>query len=221
MTETHKPRRTRLVPEARRQLILDAAAQIVTVEGLSAVNMDRLGREAGVSKALVYNYFPNRIALLRALLLREVQLYQDKQRTDAARAHDMDTFIRVTTRAYLDHIADKGVLIQRLMNEPAIAAVMEDRDRADRQRTVAFLASRIREGTTMPDGIVHMMIELGLGLTGAAGAYLDKTGCNIDLLEDMLVSMIQANIAAVEAHYRQWRQVETALAESSVHALAH
>ncbi len=56
LTQTAKPRRTRLAPEERSQLILDAAAQIVVNEGVSAVNMDRLGRDAGISKALVYNY---------------------------------------------------------------------------------------------------------------------------------------------------------------------
>jgi hypothetical protein len=39
---------------------------------------------------------------------------------------------------------------------------------------------------------------------------LDRTGCNIDLLEDMIVSMLMANFSAVEKDYTNWRKVETA-----------
>jgi AcrR family transcriptional regulator len=212
MTETLAPstaadptppprRRTRLDPEARRALILDAAAQIVTTEGVSAVSMERLGREAGVSKALVYNYFPNRTDLLNALLMREVRLYQAEQRAAAQSARDEATLIRVTTRAYLDHVLRKGVLIQRLMNEPAIAESMSEFDKAARRDTIAYLAGRLNRDHSMPDEAARMLIELNLGLTGGGGDYLDRTGCDIEMMERMIVVMITANIAAVRAAF--------------------
>lgn len=210
MTHSAKPRRTRLAPEERAQLILNTAAQIVTNEGVSAVNMDRLGRDAGISKALVYNYYPNRNDLLRALLLREVRLYQEQQRQAAADARGVDALIRITTRTYLDHIVEKGVLIERLMSEPAIATGMGDMERQGRKQTIEYLASRLNEGLTMPPNLARMMVELTLGLTGAGGAYLDRSGCDIDLLEDMLVTMIKSNVAVVEANYSNWRNVEQA-----------
>jgi TetR/AcrR family transcriptional regulator, fatty acid biosynthesis regulator len=210
LTNPARPRRTRLAPEERAHLILDTAAQIVTNEGVSAVNMDRLGRDAGISKALVYNYYPNRNDLLRALLLREVRLYQEQQRSAAENETDIDALIRITTRTYLDHIAEKGVLIERLMNEPAIATGMGDMERQGRKQTIEYLAARLNEGLTMPPNLARMMVELTLGLTGAGGAYLDRSGCDIDLLEDMLVTMIKGNIAVVEAGYPKWRNVEKA-----------
>lgn len=210
LTQTAKPRRTRLAPEERSQLILDAAAQIVVNEGVSAVNMDRLGRDAGISKALVYNYYPNRSELLRALLLREVRLYQAQQLSAAESAPDVESLIRITTRAYLDHIAKKGVLIERLMSEPSIAQGMGEMERQGRARTVEYFAIKLKEGLSMPIELARMLTELGMGLTGAGGAYLDRTGCNIDLLEDMIVSMLMANISAVEKDYANWRKVETA-----------
>jgi AcrR family transcriptional regulator len=210
LIQPQKTRRTRLAPEERSQLILDAAAQIVVTEGVSAVSMDRLGREAGISKALVYNYFPNRSELLRALLLREERIYQAQQLVAAESAPDVATLIRVTTRAYLDHVAEKGVLIERLMNEPSIAKAMGEMERLARARTVEYFAIKLKEGLSMPIELARMTTELGMGLTGAGGAYLDQTGCNIDLLEDMIVSMLMANFAAVEKSYTKWRHVETA-----------
>jgi TetR/AcrR family transcriptional regulator, fatty acid biosynthesis regulator len=200
-------RRTRLAPETRREAILDATAQVVTFEGVSAVSMERMGREAGVSKALVYNYFPSRNVLLQELLMRETRKYQAHQRKAAEAAQDIDSMIRVTTRAYLDHVAEKGVLIERLMNEPAIAQAMGDIEKEGRIQTVAYLASRLNSDKSMPDEIATMMVELTLGLTGAGGAYLDRSRCDIDLLEDMLVTMIKANVDAVRRQHGGRRQV--------------
>ena len=39
-------------------MLLDHTAQIIADEGVSAVTMDRLAKEANISKGLIYNYFP-------------------------------------------------------------------------------------------------------------------------------------------------------------------
>ena len=66
-----KKTRSRLSPNARKSMILGHAARLISAEGVSAVNMERLGKEVGVSKALVYNYYPNVTLVLQALLTRE------------------------------------------------------------------------------------------------------------------------------------------------------
>jgi TetR/AcrR family transcriptional regulator, fatty acid biosynthesis regulator len=197
--------RTRLDPDVRRSLILDAAAQLVTSEGVSAVSMERVGREAGVSKALVYNYYASRNQLLSALLERETRDYRQAQRKGAEAATDVASLVRVTTRAYLDHVAEKGVLIERLMSEPSLADALHESDVEARDQTVAFLASRLNADGHMPNEIALMLVDLTLGLTGAGGAYLDRTGCSIDLLEDMLVTMILSNIRAAREGHTRWR----------------
>ena len=73
MSSTAVKRRTRLDPAERRALILDHTAEIIAAEGVTAVSMERIGREAGISKSLVYNYFSNLTELLRELLERELR----------------------------------------------------------------------------------------------------------------------------------------------------
>jgi hypothetical protein len=51
-----------------------------------------------------------------------------------------------------------------------------------------------------------MMVEVGLGITGAGGAYLDRTGCDIDLLEDMVVDMILASLRVTQERQHLWRK---------------
>ncbi len=195
-----------MAPEARRNLILDVTAQLVTSEGVSAVSMERVGREAKVSKALVYNYFPSRHHLLQALLMRENRAYQVQQIKAAETATDLETMVRVTTRAYLDQISAKGVLIERLMAEPAIAKATSEIELEGRQQTIDYLLSRVNGDHSLSEPLARMMVEVCLGITGAAGAYLDRTGCSIDLLEDMVSDMILASLRITQERHRLWRQ---------------
>jgi len=195
-----------MAPEARRDLILDVTAQLVTIEGVSAVSMERVGREAEISKALVYNYFPSRNLLLQALLMRENRAYQIQQIKAAETATDLETMVRATTRAYLDQVAAKGVLIERLMGEPAIAEAMGEIELIGRQQSIDYLLSRINANKALSEPLARMMVEVGLGITGAGGAYLDRTGCDIDLLEDMVVDMILASLRVTQERHHLWRK---------------
>lgn len=52
---------------ATRDAILQAAARILSAEGLSAFNTNRVAEVAGVSIGSLYQYYPNKAALLAAL----------------------------------------------------------------------------------------------------------------------------------------------------------
>ena len=57
----------------RRRQLLDAAARIIVEHGSAAMSMERLGAEAGVSKALPYKHFANSDAVLVELYRRETR----------------------------------------------------------------------------------------------------------------------------------------------------
>jgi AcrR family transcriptional regulator len=59
--------------EERREQLLDAALRTAVDQGFAAVTMDRVARTAGVTRPVVYGLFPDRGALLAALLERETQ----------------------------------------------------------------------------------------------------------------------------------------------------
>jgi AcrR family transcriptional regulator len=62
--------RTRLDPEIRREQIVDAAARVLEDRDPAAVTFEEIADEAGVSRALVYNYFGDRGGVLAAVYLR-------------------------------------------------------------------------------------------------------------------------------------------------------
>lgn len=200
MSQGEKPERgRRLDPAVRRDLILDEAARVVMADGVSAVSMERLGRDAGVSKALIYNYFPSRSELLKALLLREYGRFQDEGQAVAVGVDDFATLVRVTTRAYLDHVERRGVLIQRLLNEPAVASAIAGQDREGRQLTVRYFAKAMTASFGIDKETATVATDLLMGLTGAAGDYLYRSGGDIQQIEDIVVDMILAAVKDVAA----------------------
>lgn len=192
---TAAPRR-RLAPAVRQEEILDEAARVVLDEGVSAVSMERLGREAGVSKALVYAYFPNRNDLLGALLLREYRHFQAHARRLVAEVEGFDAVVRATTEAWLDHVAERGPLINRLLNEPEIARAIEGVDAEGRQDTANYFGRLIAETYGIEPRRGSMIAELLMGLTGAAGVYVGRTGGDRKGVLDLVVAMIHAALEA-------------------------
>lgn len=63
--------RLRLARAERREQLLDVTKRIVGEHGLHAVSIDRVAREAGISRPIVYEHFSDLGGLLRALFDRE------------------------------------------------------------------------------------------------------------------------------------------------------
>ncbi len=71
---TATPTRTRaahLGPERRRPQVLNAALTIGVDDGLGAVTIGSVAKRMGVTRPVVYSCFPDRVALVDALLTRE------------------------------------------------------------------------------------------------------------------------------------------------------
>jgi AcrR family transcriptional regulator len=69
---TQSPRRSTRMPRGeRREQLLDVTKRIVGELGLHAVSIDRVAREAGISRPIIYEHFSDLNGLLSALLDRE------------------------------------------------------------------------------------------------------------------------------------------------------
>lgn len=195
--------RTRLEPEARQAQILDHAARLVAEEGLSGFSMDRVARDAGVSKALVYNYFSSQTNLLRSLLKRDLERIQRDQMHAAMSARTFPELVRNTTHIALLEAEKRGAFVRRLLNEPSLVDAVDTVRTPDHDTNVRYLARRISKefGIVLADAL--RLTEIGLGLTIAAGDYLQKSGAPRSEVEDITVSMI---IGAVKAGAAQCRR---------------
>ncbi len=67
------PTRRRLTAEERRSAILDAALTAFSEKGYHATSLDDIAREAGVSKALIYEHFASKQELHADLIARNAR----------------------------------------------------------------------------------------------------------------------------------------------------
>ncbi|MEM1032049.1 MAG: TetR/AcrR family transcriptional regulator [Myxococcota bacterium] len=65
------PTPARAATEAKEQQILDGARRVFMAHGFSGVGVDTIARTAGVSKATLYSYFPDKATLFQAVLHAE------------------------------------------------------------------------------------------------------------------------------------------------------
>src|ERR1700756_4068629 len=69
----NRPYAPRLLPEQRREQLLDIVLDIIDTDGVGAVSMDAVARRAGVTRPVVYGQYTDSNHMLRALLDREEQ----------------------------------------------------------------------------------------------------------------------------------------------------
>jgi AcrR family transcriptional regulator len=201
MTTTGAKKRERLTPEARRTQILDRAARIVVEEGLSAVYLERLGRECGVSKGLIYNYYPSRDHLLAALLRREQEEVRDRGMAQALAATSFPELIRQTSRVYLQQVAERGTLSQALLGDPSVAKLIGDSDKADRDRTFRFFVKQVRRtyGLSLPNAMAG--VGMLMAVTDRAGQMLAEGLVDLALAEEMTVQLILGGLDRLSEHF--------------------
>ncbi|MES6118653.1 helix-turn-helix domain-containing protein, partial [Cutibacterium acnes] len=76
------PERRRMTPQERRAQIVDIAAEHFRRDGARGASVTAIAREAGVTRSLVYHYFPGQDALLEAAAERDVALLSAATRDD-------------------------------------------------------------------------------------------------------------------------------------------
>ena len=203
MTARAALKRTRLTPEVRRSQILDEAAKLVIEEGLSAVSMETVGRICGISKALVYNYFPSRDLLLAALLQREQNELRDRGMRSALQAKSFADLIRQTTRLYLEQTQARGALIQALLSDPSVARLMEEENRNERDRTIRYFVreGRCEYGLTLPIAIA--VVDMLMAVTDQAGKQTSAGSLDIDTAEEMCVALITGGLERLSERFKE------------------
>jgi TetR/AcrR family transcriptional regulator, fatty acid biosynthesis regulator len=192
-------KRTRLKSEARRDQILDRAAELVLADGLAALSMEGVARATGVSKGLVYNYFPDRQALFAALLQREQRDLNDRGMRSALAASDFADLIRRTTGLYLRQTEARGALIAALLADPGVARLMEAQDRVDREQAFRFFvrATRRAYGLSLPTAITA--VDLLWAVTDRAGQLVGQGLMGAEEATEMCVSLFVGGLAELSS----------------------
>ncbi|MFM7848685.1 MAG: TetR/AcrR family transcriptional regulator [Rubrivivax sp.] len=202
-------RRQRLAPQERAGQILDFAAKLIIEEGLTELSMERLGREAGISKALIYNYFPNRNDLLRELLKREMEVLRERQLAQIGAAVDFRDLVYRTTRTYVAQVKERGALLQRLWAEPAVARSVADQNLRKREEALRFMVNQVVKAYNLPKDVATSAVDMGMAMTEAAAQHLPSSHDDVDFATDVCVTLLMGGLDALAREHAKTAQVAT------------
>jgi AcrR family transcriptional regulator len=160
------PRRGRPRSEKARQAILEAAAELLLARGLSAVSMDAVAEQAGVSKATIYRWWPTKETLALDALYTEWAAARPSPRDTGSLRGDLLSLLRpwarlASSRPYGRVIA---ALITEAQTDPVFAAEYRERfvePRRDQAR--AIFRRAIERGEIPADTKIDVALDILYG----------------------------------------------------------
>src|SRR4051812_4284242 len=133
----------RLANEERRRQLLDRAVELFADHGYDELSMAAFAREAGISKPLLYHYFPSKTKLFEAALSQAAEEHLARVATDPSLPPAEQ--LTAALDAYLAWIEEHPEAYVKLMRSAGIPEVREliDRIREDTaQRILTGLDER-------------------------------------------------------------------------------
>jgi len=155
-----RPRRRyapRMPPEQRREQLIDAALTVILKEGYRGVSIEAIAREAGVTRPVVYDHFPNLGRLLHALVERE-ERYSLGQLAEVVPEDPGDrdpveffsTGVRTFLEAVLSRPATWRLILLPLEGTPEIVRDHVDENRQRILKQIEGLVRRSMEQGQLP-----------------------------------------------------------------------
>jgi AcrR family transcriptional regulator len=144
------PAYTRLDVEERRRRLLELGAELFARHGYEELSMSRIAREAGISKALLYHYFPSKQAYFAATLEQAAGELAEVTEPDPAKppieqlSTSLDAYLRWVER----HVGAYDKLIRSVGAVPEVRALVERVREETANRVLAGLAPD-RESPTL------------------------------------------------------------------------
>ncbi len=136
------PAYTRLGVDERRRQLLGLGAELFTGHSYDELSMARIAREAGISKALLYHYFPSKQAYFAATLEQAAAELAEVTRPDPAKPAAEQ--LAASLDAYLGWVERHMGAYDKLIR--SVGAVPEVRELVERVRDET--ADRILAGLT-------------------------------------------------------------------------
>ena len=178
--------------------ILDAAQRVFEQYGARRANIEDVARAAGVSRSTLYRAYPNKEALLDAVLRRQLGDFLAELDRVASGLPPQEAVVECFTRGIA--LTREIPLLARLAEtEPENITGADDRSHSSLLLgTADQVASTLRRsGATMADDELRVVAELMLRL---AYTYLLNPRGNLDLTDERAVREYAAHYLAPLVH---------------------
>ena len=191
--------RKRLAPEQRRAEILDAATRLIVQQGYLPLPLEQLGRAAGISKALIYTYFPTQYDLFNALLGRELQGLIAGGVDTASRLGNLDEAGLCCAMLYFDHVAQTGPLLHILMTDMYMAGHVAAQHTQSLQKLLRRFYRLAGNALPLTKQEIMAATEMMAAIPEEAGGLAYHQELELSVARQLCHSLISSSLQALRA----------------------
>lgn len=159
----------RLSAELRRRQILDAARGALVAQGYLPLALERLAAEIGVSKALIYSYFPDQADLYNDILTEDFARLDAAGLPAAAALDDLDAAAQACAEIYFRHICAHGPALHVILRDQYMSRRLSRAVAAARDGIARRLARRAARAFGLPPAEALGAFTLALAVPEEAG----------------------------------------------------
>ena len=185
--------------EERRQQLIGVALELFSRRSPDDVSIDEIASAAGISRPLVYHYFPGEISLYEAALQRA----SDDLAARFVEPHEGPLGARLlrVMRRYFDFVDEHGPGFSALMRGGPAVGSSTTNALVDSVRQAAYVQILSHLGVTDPPARLELVVRSWISLAeSTALIWLDGRRIPREELEPQLVNDFAA-LAAVSAAY--------------------
>ncbi len=177
--------------DERRQRLLETGLEVFSSRPYDEISMDELAARAGVSKGLLYHYFPTKRDFYREALASAVE--EMRRLTEPDPELPPGEQLRVGLTAFLDYVGAHAAGFQALVgggigSDPEIGRIVDGFRQTVMERVIRGL------GVNRPGPELQLCLRAWLGFTEAAALAWIEEGVASDLVVRMAMRALHAAV---------------------------
>lgn len=190
-----EPAYRRMDVDERRRQLLERGAELFTSHPYDKLSMSKIAAEAGISKALLYHYFPSKQAFFEATLASWAEQLQERTEPDP----DLPPVeqLQRSLDAFLGLVEENSVAYRNLMHSATAPEIRELIDEVRRQT-----AQRILDGlySGEPPAKARTAVSGWLWfMDGACLDWIEHRDVGREELRDLLLGVLMGALLAAGA----------------------
>jgi len=191
-----EPSYRRMDVDERRKQLLERGAELFTSRPYDELSMNKIAAEVGISKALLYHYFPSKQAFFEETL----SVWAEELRRRTAPDPDLPPVeqLQASLGAFLAMVEENAVAYRHLMD--SATGVTEIRDLVDQVRRQT--AQRILDGLYSDGAPPKARIAVSGWLwfmDGACLNWIEHRDVEREELRDLLLGVLMGSLVAADA----------------------
>jgi AcrR family transcriptional regulator len=193
--------RTRLAADERRGQLLRAAEERLLAQGYLPLPVEQVAKAIGVSKALVYAYFPTQHDIFNASLELRLAQLQPRQ-ADVADTRTIEDVALARAEQYFSQVAEIGPVVQFILRDAFMARNFSPKARRLREGLVRPIVRRLRAELRMSPNEAVAAFNLLATIAEEAGSLVYKDLVKPQRGRELCVELTAAGLAGLKRRPR-------------------